>query len=139
MKNFRKDGRYDEGVIDFIQRVKGLPEDKRIKECEQFCSFNSSILMQINAAVQGIKNDINLEMTCFLVEVSHQGRSQLLQITQVLLTWLLTIVEAVMIQKPMYEFEKTKEMEKRIFEAKMTGNNHALDKQLAKRLITSML
>ena len=44
-----------------------------------------------------------------------------------------------MIQKPMYEFEKTKEMEKRIFEAKMTGNNHALDKQLAKRLITSML
>jgi len=78
-------------------------------------------------------------MTCFLVEVSHQGRSQLLQITQVLLTWLLTFVEAVIIQKPMYEFEKTKETEKSIFEAKMTGNNHALDTQLAKRLITSML
>jgi len=59
MKNFRKDGRDAEGVIDFIQRVKGLPEDKMIQECEQFCSFNSSILMQINAAVQGIKSKIN--------------------------------------------------------------------------------
>ena len=44
-----------------------------------------------------------------------------------------------MIQKPMYEFEKTKETEKSIFEAKMTGNNHALDTQLATKLISSML
>jgi len=78
MKNVRKDGSDAQRVIDFIERANKLSGDQRIKECEQFCSFNSALLMQINGAVQGIINDINKEMTCFLVEVSHRGRAQLL-------------------------------------------------------------
>jgi len=39
----------------------------------------------------------------------------------------------------MFEFEQTKAREKGIFEAKMLGNNYALDTQLANKLITDML
>ena len=78
MKNVRKDGSDAQGVIDFIERVNELSGDQLIKECEQLCSYSSALLMQINGAVQEIINDINKEMTCFLVEVSHRGRAQLL-------------------------------------------------------------
>jgi len=109
MKNMRNEER---GVQDFFMEMQNIPEEEQLVKCEKFKEFSSELMKAIMKNIDQMILDIEAEVSCFKVEMTHEGELILRAIAMGLLSQLLFFIEHIKSKKPLLNFKRTKENEK---------------------------